>query len=89
MTMIKKALTYDDVLLVPRYSEIRSRKEIDISNKLDENITLRLPIIASPMDTVSGFEMASYLSKAGAMAIIHRYMSVVDQTQTVSDLKRL
>ena len=87
MTMIKKALTYDDILLVPRYSEIRSRKEIDISNKLDENITLRLPIIASPMDTVSGFEMASYLSKAGAMAIIHRYMSVVDQTQTVSDLK--
>jgi len=85
--MIKKALTYDDVLLVPRYSEIRSRKEIDISSKLDDNITLRLPIIASPMDTVSGFEMASFLSKSGALAIIHRYMSTAEQAQTVSDLK--
>ena len=85
--MIKKALTYDDILLVPRYSEIRSRKEIDISNKLDSNITLRLPVIASPMDTVSGFEMASYLSKSGGLAIIHRYMNSADQAQTVADLK--
>ena len=60
---MKKTVTYDDVLLVPRYSEIRSRKEIDISNDLDDNIRLRVPIIASPMDTVSGFEMASLMSK--------------------------
>ncbi len=85
--MISKTLTYDDVLLAPKYSEIRSRKEIDISNKLDDNITLRLPIIASPMDTVSGFEMASVLSKLGALSIIHRYATAEGQCRIVSDLK--
>ena len=82
-----KALTYDDVLLVPRYSQIRSRKEIQISNNLDDSIELKLPIIASPMDTISGFEMASLLSKLGALAIIHRYMTVAEQTHIVTDLK--
>lgn len=87
MTIYRETMTYDDVLLVPKYSEIRSRKEIDVSSKLDDNITLQLPVIASPMDTVSGFEMASYLSKAGGLAVIHRYMGTADQTRIVTDLK--
>ena len=85
--MIKKTLTYDDVLLVPRYSDIRSRKEIDVTNSLDKNIALRLPIIASPMDTVSGFQIASIMSKFGALAVIHRYMDVAKQVEIVSYLK--
>jgi IMP dehydrogenase len=85
--MLKKTLTYDDVLLVPRYSDIRSRKEIDTTNSLDKNIDLRLPVIASPMDTVSGFQMASIMSKMGALAVIHRYMDVAKQVEIVSDLK--
>ncbi len=84
---MKKTVTYDDVLLVPRYSEIRSRKEIDISNDLDDNIRLRVPIIASPMDTVSGFEMASLMSKMGGLSVIHRYMDVSEQARIVGDLK--
>jgi len=84
---VKKTVTYDDVLLVPRYSEIRSRKEIDVSNDLDDNIRLRVPIIASPMDTVSGFEMASLMSKLGGLSVIHRYMDVSDQARIVGDLK--
>ena len=84
---IRSTLTYDDVLLVPKYSDIRTRSDIDISNTLDDNISLRLPIIASPMDTVSGFEMASYLSKVGALAVLHRYMSVADQATAVTNLK--
>tara|TARA_Y100001937_G_scaffold78688_1_gene106699 strand:- start:9441 stop:10475 length:1035 start_codon:yes stop_codon:yes gene_type:complete len=85
---IKSTLTYDDVLLVPKYSDIRSRSEIDISSKLDSNITLRLPVIASPMDTVSGFEMASYLSKVGGLAVLHRYMKITQQVEAVSNLKK-
>jgi len=48
---MKEALTYDDVLLIPQYSDIKSRKEVDIGNNLDDNINLSLPIISSPMDT--------------------------------------
>ena len=51
---MNEALTYDDVLLVPQYSDIGSRKEIDIGNDLDDLTHLTLPIIASPMDTVCG-----------------------------------
>ncbi len=87
MKHLFKALSYDDVLLVPQYSDITSREEVDISNQLDDNITLRLPVIASPMDTVSEFEMASAISKYGGMAIIHRYMDPLEQVRTVSDLK--
>ena len=49
----REALTYQDVLLVPQYSDIASRSEVDIGNQLDRNIRLDLPVIASPMDTVS------------------------------------
>jgi IMP dehydrogenase len=85
---MKKALSYDDVLLLPQYSNIRSRKEIDISAELSPNIKLSLPIIASPMDTISGFEMAMTLSRHGGLAIIHRYMDIVEQVQLVSDIKK-
>ena len=53
----KEAVTYDDMLIVPQYSDIESRKEVDIGSNLGHR-ELRLPIIASPMDTVSGVDMA-------------------------------
>jgi len=74
-----KMLSYDDVLLVPGYSDIESRGEVDISNVLDEDIILNLPVIASPMDTVSEKEMVVAMHKAGGLAIIHRYNSVREQ----------
>ena len=79
-----KALTYNDVLLVPRYSEIQSRKEIDIGNSLAHDIRLDLPIIASPMDTVTESDMIDALSCQGGVGVVHRYNTIEDQCELVS-----
>ncbi len=78
------ALSYDDVLLKPQYSDIRSRSEIDISAELGKGIHLCLPIIASPMDTVSEHSMASAMSDAGGVAIVHRYNTISEQAAHIA-----
>jgi IMP dehydrogenase len=80
----KEAVTYDDMLLVPQYSDITSRSEVDISNALNVTSALQLPIMASPMDTVSEVDMAVAMAKAGGLAVIHRYNSIVEQGHLVS-----
>ena len=85
---METGLCYDDVLLVPQYSDIRSRKEVDISTNLDKNLKLELPLVASPMDTVSGETMAKALDKAGTMAIIHRYNTIEDQVGLVCSVTK-
>ena len=82
---MKLALTYDDILLVPQYSDIKSRKEVNIGNNLDENIRLELPIISSPMDTVTETTMANAMYKMGGLGIIHRYNSIEEQSRLVVD----
>ena len=82
----KEALTYQDVLLVPQYSDIESRSEVDIGNNLDPDIRLNLPIIASPMDTISESPMAVAMDQNGGMAIIHRYNSIDEQCKHVQCL---
>jgi len=77
----KEAVTYDDMLMVPQYSDIESRSEVDISSTLGRGKVLELPIIASPMDTVSEEAMAVTMNNQGGMAIIHRYNTVEDQTK--------
>ena len=85
MAAIKQfdALTYDDVLLVPQYSDIESRKEIDISSQLGKLDTLTLPIFASPMDTVCEDEMALAMMFHGGMGIVHRYMDIQSQIKVL------
>ena len=78
----QETLAFDDVLLVPKYSDIESRKEIDISSKLG-NIRFDIPIIASPMDTVTGAEMAIAIAQLGGLGIIHRYNKPLEQMQLV------
>ena len=80
----KEAVTYDDMLMVPQYSDISSRSEVDISNSLSVTKRLHLPIMASPMDTVSEVDMAVAMAKAGGLAVIHRYNSIVEQGHLVS-----
>lgn len=82
---IQEALTYQDVLLVPQYSDIRTRKEVDISADLQPGMKLPIPIIASPMDTVSERSMADSLAQVGAMAIVHRYNTPESQASHVND----
>ncbi len=81
---MKESLSYDDVLLLPQYSEIRSRKEVETDTDLGNGLKLRLPILASPMDTISEAPMAIALGGAGGAAIIHRYSSIQEQTKMIS-----
>ena len=74
----KEAVTYDDMLLVPQYSDITSRSEVDITSCLGHR-EFTLPIIASPMDTVSEADMAIAMNDAGGLAVLHRYNSITQQ----------
>ena len=67
---MRKGLSYDDVLLVPQYSDIESRSEITIGTSIGES-WLEVPVLASPMDTVSGPSMAAAMHDCGGMAILH------------------
>jgi len=82
----KPRYAFDDVLLEPNYSDILSRSEIDISQSLEGLDSLfTLPIISSPMDTVTSSKMASAMSIAGGLGIIHRYNSVAEQAKLVDE----
>ena len=81
---MNQAYSYDDVLLVPQYSDIRSRSEIDIGTDLGKGVKLSLPVIASPMDTISGARMAAAMSVAGGTAVIHRYNTPPEQREEIA-----
>ena len=76
---IKDTVAFDDLLLVPQYSDIVSRKSIDIGSELGPDLKFDLPIISSPMDTVTSWHMARVLAENGALGVIHRYNSIKDQ----------
>tara|TARA_B100000131_G_scaffold304480_1_gene329547 strand:- start:1 stop:1035 length:1035 start_codon:yes stop_codon:yes gene_type:complete len=80
-----QTLCFDDVLIRPRYSDIFSRKDIDVSVNFGQGIQLGIPIISSPMDTVTESSMASAMSFLGGLGIIHRYNSPSQQAQLVAD----
>jgi len=80
-------LSYDDVLLKPQYSDIVSRSEIDLSTNLGAGLTLKIPILSSPMDTVSEGGMAAALGAAGASAIVHRYNTIPSQARHIRSAK--
>ena len=77
--MIQTALTFDDVLLVPKFSSIVSRSEVKLDSNLDKDRKLTLPVISSPMDTVTEHVMATTISNHGGLGIIHRYNSIDEQ----------
>ena len=81
---MKVAVSYDDVLLVPQHSEIESRGQVIVGNSLDDDIWLDLPLLASPMDTVSELEMGVAIAKEGGLAIIHRYNTIREQENIVA-----
>lgn len=83
--MIKNTVCFDDVLLVPQYSDIKSREEISLSTKLGKH-KFRLPIISSPMDTVTETSMALAMFGHGGLGVIHRYNTSKEQCELVREV---
>jgi IMP dehydrogenase len=85
---IPLALTYDDVLLVPRRSSIASRRDVDTTSRLTRNISLGVPIVSANMDTVTDANLAVALAHEGGIGIIHRFMTIEEEAAEVARVKR-
>ena len=84
---ISKALTFDDVLLVPKYSEILP-SEVNTSITLSSNLKLKIPLLSSAMDTVTESKMAIAMAQNGGLGVIHRNLSVDEQLKQVELVKK-
>ena len=84
---INEGLTYDDVLLVPAYSEVLP-KDVDISTMFSINIRLNIPIVSAAMDTVTESTMAIAMAQEGGIGVLHKNMSIEDQANEVRKVKR-
>jgi IMP dehydrogenase len=82
------ALTYDDVLLVPRRSGIATRREVDTSTRLSRRLDVAIPIVSANMDTVTEAEMAVAMALEGGIGIVHRFATVEQQATEVTRVKR-
>ena len=82
-----EGLTFDDVLLVPSYSELLPR-EVDLTSKFTRNIKINTPILSAAMDTVTEFRMAIAIAREGGIGVIHKNMEIEDQAHQVTTVKR-
>ena len=83
----EKALSFDDIMMVPSKTDLQ-RDDIDTSNDITENIGLKVPILSSPMDKVTGSEMAIAMAREGGLGVIHRNLDVDTQIEMVKKVKR-
>jgi IMP dehydrogenase len=84
---VRIGLTFDDVLLVPQKSHIRSRQNVSVATRLSTGVELGLPIVAANMDTVCEYEMAIALGKMGGIGMIHRFLTIEQHAKQVAKVK--
>jgi len=84
----KEGLTFDDVLLVPKFSDITSRTQTNLETKLSKNISLNIPLISANMDTVTESSMALAMAQQGGLGIIHRFLTIEEETNQILKVKR-
>jgi IMP dehydrogenase len=82
------ALTYDDVLLVPQYSDVESRRTLSTKSWLTRKIALQAPIVSANMDVVTESEMAIAMAREGGIGIIHRFMTIAEQARQIERVKK-
>ena len=82
------ALTYDDVLLVPQYSDVDSRRVLSTKTQLTKKIALQMPIVSANMDVVTESEMAITMAREGGIGMIHRFMTIAEQARQIERVKK-
>ena len=87
MKNIQEYLTFDDVLLVPDYSEILPH-QVNLSTKITKNISLNIPLVSAAMDTVTESRMAIAMAQNGGMGIIHKNLTISEQAEEVFKVKK-
>ena len=85
--VVMDGLTYDDVLLIPAYSEVLP-KTVELTTKFSRNIELKIPFVTAAMDTVTESQMAIAIAREGGIGVIHKNMSIADQARQVATVKR-
>ena len=85
---IREGLTFDDVLLVPKYSDITSRAQTSLATRLSRNISLNIPLVSANMDTVTESAMAVTMAREGGIGIIHRFLTIKEEVNEVLKTKR-
>lgn len=85
--IVGEGLTYDDVLLIPSYSQVLPR-EVDISSQFTRNLRINVPIVSAAMDTVTESKMAIAMAREGGIGVLHKNMSIEDQAIKVRRVKR-
>lgn len=86
--IIGSGYSFDDVLIVPKYNKVFSRKNVSFKTKVTKNYELDMPILAANMDTVCESEMAIAIGRLGGLGIIHRFLSTEDQAQQIKEVKK-
>ncbi len=84
----KEGLTFDDVLIVPKFSDITSRSQTNLETKLSKNLSLNIPLISANMDTVTESSMALAMAQQGGLGIIHRFLTIEEETNQILKVKR-
>ncbi|HOA80938.1 MAG TPA: IMP dehydrogenase, partial [Defluviitaleaceae bacterium] len=85
--IIKQGVTFDDVLLIPAYSQVLP-KDVDLSTQLTKKIKLNIPVMSAGMDTVTEARMAIAMARQGGIGVIHKNMSIEAQAEEVDKVKR-